>query len=118
MKKRKLIIFALATFISTTSFSQSTQQQCHQEFQECSSAALSYDNIQKVCDILLEQEKLKCSELIGQDQIVCLSDFENNKFSFIRSCISAYESRPLSLGRLASGCRINYNRCIESSSSR
>ena len=118
MKKGKLIISAVAMFISTSIFSQSTQQQCHQEFQECSRAAFSYDNMQKVCGVSLEQEKFKCKGLIGQDQNVCLSNLEINAYSFIRSCLSEYDNSPMSLRDLSRGCSINYNRCIESSSSR
>lgn len=116
LKKLIISLALISILISTSIFAQSTQQQCHQEYQECSMAAVSADNIEKVCGASLEQEKLKCNEPIGQDLFVCRAVFKNYAYNdFISSCISTYQNRPWSL---ASGCRINYNRCIESSSSR
>jgi len=115
MKKRKLLIFAVATFISATTFAQSNLYECHQVFQACSSEAVSYDNIEKVCYESLKQEKLKCNQLTGQDQNVCLFNFINNEPFLMSDCTYAYTQRPM---KLASDCEINYHRCIASSSSR
>lgn len=115
MKKRKLIIFALATFISTTSFAQSNLYECRQVRQSCMVEAVNYDNIEKVCYESLIQEKLKCNELTGQDQNVCLFNFNKNGISLVSNCTNAYLQKPF---LLVSGCEMNYSRCIESSSSR
>ena len=112
MKMTKLIITSFALFFSTVIFSQSTQQQCHQEFMACSISALSNKNLFNVCTDSLKQERLKCAAL-GINSAEGSSCFKNLDYLvdsniFYDDCMNSYTTNPTPLIRL---CQINYGQC-------
>lgn len=112
MKIKKLIVTSFALLFSTVIFSQSTQQQCHQEFMECSRSALSMKNLFIVCTDSLNQERLKCAAL-GVDSAEGSSCFKNLDYLidsniFYDDCMNSYITNPTPLIGV---CQINYGQC-------
>jgi hypothetical protein len=119
MKIKKLIITSFALLFSSVIFSQSTQQQCHQDFMACSRSALSMKNLFNVCADSLKQERLKCA-VLGIDSTEGSSCFKNLDYLvdsniFYDNCMNSYTINPTPLIRL---CQINYGQCQAAASGR